>query len=122
MSLRTYLKHIFIGEAVVLDEAGDVAFLDGDAHITISAHCGSQYAAKRPCLFCRWVCGFIQGVLGRIPVIELRGYFRVWNFPLLWVPIVHLSTPLWPNLKTHCANSWAAEKTAYLATKNLPGG
>ena len=94
MSLRTYLKHLLIGEAVVLDEAGDVAFLDGDAHITISAHCGSQYAAKRPCRFCRWVCGFIQGVLGRV----------------------------WPRLKTHCANSWAAEKTAYLATKNLPGG
>lgn len=95
MNLRAYLKHLLIGEAVVLDEGLCViVFPHGDAHLTVSATCGSQYAVKKPCLFCRLVCGFIQSILGRF----------------------------WPRLKTHCANSWAAERTAYLSTKNLPGG
>ncbi len=84
-----------IGDAVALDEAGNAVLMDGDAHETISAHCGSQVVLTptRVCLFCRVVCGFIQGVLG----------------------------PIWPRLKTHCANAWAAERAMVEASKNLPG-
>ena len=51
-----------VGDAVALDELGNAVILDGNAHSTISANCGSQILANRPCLFCRIVCG----VLGRI--------------------------------------------------------
>jgi hypothetical protein len=64
-----------------------------DAHETVSAECGNEYAVGRPCLFCRIVCGFIQSVLGHF----------------------------WPRLKTHCANAWAAEQAMVEASKNLPG-
>ena len=51
-----WLKRRLIGEAIALDEAGNVLLLDGDAHVTISAHCGAQIEAKRPCWFCRALC------------------------------------------------------------------
>ena len=84
----------FVGDAVAIDEVGNAFILDGDAHETISAHCGAQFAAKRPCIFCRLVCGFIQGVLGKI----------------------------FPRLKTHCQNAYVAEQGVIAASKNLPGG
>ena len=54
----TKLGRWVAGDAVALDEAGNAAFLDGDAHETISAHCGAQItlAPKTACLFCRTVC------------------------------------------------------------------
>ncbi len=51
-----WLKHLLIGDAIVLDELGNVVLLDGNPRITISAHCGSQIAAGAPCWFCRAVC------------------------------------------------------------------
>lgn len=36
----------------------------GNPRITVSARCGSQIAAKKPCLLCRVICGFIERVLG----------------------------------------------------------
>ena len=93
MKPRRILRWL-IGDAVALDELGNAVLLDGDAHETISAHCGAQYAAHQPCLFCRMVCGFIQTVLGRI----------------------------WPSLRTHCANAWAAEEPIVRDSINLPGG
>ena len=92
-------KHILIGEAVALDEAGNVLFLDGDAHETISAHCGAQFEAAghggfQPCAFCQLARCFVEGVLGSI----------------------------WPFLKGHFARAWIAEKPVYLASKSLPGG
>ena len=51
-----------IGDAVAFDELGNAVVLDGNAHSTISAHCGSQMAAQKPCGFCRALCE----VLGKI--------------------------------------------------------
>ena len=92
-------KHILIGEAVALDEAGNVVFLDGDAHETISAHCGAQFEAAghggfHPCAFCKVARWFVEDVLGSI----------------------------WPHLHGHFARAWAAEKAVYVASKTLPGG
>ena len=50
------LPHWLIGDAVGLDELGNAVLLDGDAHETISAHCGAQIALVAPCLFCSAVC------------------------------------------------------------------
>lgn len=83
-----------IGDAVAVDELGNAVLLNGDAHETISAHCGAQYAVRRPCLFCRVVCGFIQ----------------------------HVLSIGWPNLRTHCLNAWEAEKQLVEDSKNLVGG
>lgn len=49
------IKQWLIGDAVALDELGN-AIGNGNAHETISAHCGSQIAAQIPCRFCRIVC------------------------------------------------------------------
>lgn len=93
-------KHLLIGEAVALDEAGNVLFLDGDAHETISAHCGAQFevAAQSgfitPCRFCRFARWLVETALGSI----------------------------WHKLKGHFARAWIAEKAVYLASKSLPGG
>lgn len=81
-AIKKYLKHVAIGESYVIDEFGNVILLEGNQRYTISAHCGSQIAAKRPCLFCRLVCGFIQKILGDV----------------------------WPSLKHHCINAWLTEK------------
>ena len=97
MGIKAILKHILVGELVVLDEAGNVLFLDGDAHETISGNCGSQFAASptyHPCAFCRVAKWFVEGVLGTV----------------------------WPYLKGHFARAWIAEKPVYLASKSLPGG
>jgi len=51
-----YLKHLLIGVPIALDEVGNVILFEGNPKITISAHCGSQLVAKKPCLFCRIVC------------------------------------------------------------------
>ena len=83
-----------VGDAVAFDELGNAILLDGDAHETISAHCGAQYAAKKPCLFCKVVCTFIQSVLGRF----------------------------FPRLKHHCQNAFLAEQGVIAASKDLPGG
>ena len=56
------LPHWLVGDAVALDELGNVIILDGNAHETISAHCGSQLVVKQPCLFCSVVCK----ILGKI--------------------------------------------------------
>ncbi len=48
MSIIRYLRHLIVGELVVLDEAGNVLFNEGDAHITISAHCGGRIVAGKP--------------------------------------------------------------------------
>lgn len=86
------LPHWLIGDAVALDELGNAVILEGNPHETISAHCGAQEKASKECLFCRIVCSVIQGVLGRI----------------------------WPRLKTHCANSYAAERAMIKDSPPLP--
>ncbi len=55
-NLITTTKLWIIGDAVALDELGNAMLLNGDAHETISAHCGAQITAKQPCLFCSIVC------------------------------------------------------------------
>jgi hypothetical protein len=83
-----------MGVLIAEDEVIDAVDLDGDAHMTTSAECGRRMTLPNPCLFCRVVCGFIQSVLGLV----------------------------WPHLKTHCANAWAAEKGVFAASQKLPGG
>lgn len=89
------LTRWLVGDAVALGETGNAILMDGDAHETISATCGSQVVLTptKVCLFCRVVCGFIQSVLGLI----------------------------WPRLKTHCANAWKAEQAMVEASKGLTG-
>jgi hypothetical protein len=50
------IKKWFLGAAVAVDELGNAVLLDGDAHETISAHCGAQIEAKQACRFCSVVC------------------------------------------------------------------
>ncbi len=75
------LRKWIAGDLFVLDEAGNAIAFDGNPRITISAHCGAQIVAKKECLPCKVICGFIQNGLGRI----------------------------WPRLKNHCVNSWTVE-------------
>jgi len=82
-----------VGDAVALDELGNVVVLQGNPHETISAHCGAQIKSGDPCLFCSAVCWFIQRILGRV----------------------------WPSLRTHCQDCWKAEKLLVKDSANLPG-
>ena len=93
-AVARYIKHLVIGETVVLDEAANVAVLKGGAHENVSAHCGAQIVLnpqrnppKRACLFCRILC----------PVLGL----------------------IWPN---HCLKSYAAERLIFASSKKLTGG
>lgn len=89
------IKRLFLGEVVALDEAGNVAFFNGEGnpHETISAHCGAQMEAHKVCKFCGLVCWFIQSVLGKV----------------------------WPKLKTHCPDSWETEKKMVQDSRNAAG-
>jgi len=90
---KTRLGRWLVGDAVALDELGNTVLLQGNPHETISAHCGSQIQAGDPCLFCTAVCWFIQRILGR----------------------------LWPSLRTHCRDTWKAERAMVVDTRNLGG-
>ena len=48
--------HRLLKISIAEDEALNVALLNGDAHVTTSAHCGAQIVAKKPCWFCRTLC------------------------------------------------------------------
>ncbi len=88
------LRHILVGEAVVLDEAGNVLCMQGDAHMTISAHVGMLMAAGKWNWFC-YVAWFA--------VEDVAAFFD-------------------PALKGHFQRAWAAEKPIWAASKDLPGG
>jgi len=60
MSFRKRLRHWIMGDLIGIDELGNAFALDGDAHETISSHCGSQIVAKTPCLFCRFTCWWLN--------------------------------------------------------------
>jgi len=78
------LTHWFIGDAVGLDELGNAIILDGDAHETISAHCGAQILLAKPCLFCSVVC-------------LVLGFFFTNHCSRAWIaerPMVEASAPL----------------------------
>ncbi len=61
----TKIKLWFIGDAVALDELGNAILLNGDAHETISAHCGAQLEANEACLFCKTVCRILSAFFPR---------------------------------------------------------
>ncbi|MHB2010033.1 MAG: hypothetical protein ACYCOX_18605 [Acidobacteriaceae bacterium] len=61
-TIRNLIKKTFIGEAYALDDEGNEILLDGNEQYTISAHCGSQILAKKPCLFCSIVCKVLGSI------------------------------------------------------------
>lgn len=87
MKMLRRILLLFAGELFALDEAGNVLILDGSPHVSISAHCGSQFAHDVPCEFCRFVRWLIQTLLAR------------------WLGLGHL----WPSLLNHCANAYRHE-------------
>jgi len=90
---KTRLGRWLVGDAVALDELGNTVLLQGNPHETISAHCGAQIQAGDPCLFCSGVCWLIQRILGRA----------------------------WPSLRTHCRDTWRAEKAMVQSSAGLGG-
>ena len=106
----TKFKRWLLGVFVADDELLN-ATADGNAHETVSAHCGHQYAVGKPCIACRVICGFIQSVLGHFTLID-----KVSLVP----PTISFYQP-WAHLKTHCANAWKDEQAMVEAAKGLPG-
>lgn len=98
-STEKWFTQTMFREVVVLDEAGNVLFLDGNPHESISAHCGNvfavyaKYLEHKPCLFCVFVKWLIEVFLAR------------------WFP--------W--LVGHCSRAWKAERPMVLASIKSAG-